>query len=187
MRIVFCAIWNYLRARGEYIVLERVNINCTELPPRTRRILRFNADHIWVSGTTSAHAENTQAELATITGLRNYLRARGEYSMGGRTTRIHVGTTSAHAENTQLPKSWMRNPRNYLRARGEYNAAWIVLLPIMELPPRTRRIPLSCGLSHGNCGTTSAHAENTPSAIMSDVVARNYLRARGEYKNANDC
>ena len=32
-------------------------------------------------GTTSAHAENTLSRVADIFGMRNYLRARGEYSL----------------------------------------------------------------------------------------------------------
>ena len=50
---------------------------------------------------------------------------------------------------------------NYLRVRGEYRAVGLVTLPIMELPPRTRRIQArktSCPIS---AGTTSAYAENT--------------------------
>ena len=52
----------------------------------------------------------------------------------------------------------------------------------MELPPRTRRIPIIGGVNCTIVGTTSAHAENTPPQSPLSASKRNYLRARGEYR-----
>ena len=70
---------NYLRARGEYLMVAKLTGGAWELPPRTRRIRpRLFARPI-AYGTTSAHAENTGCEQQTRRVQRNYLRARGEY------------------------------------------------------------------------------------------------------------
>ena len=50
-----------------------------------------------------------------------------------------------------------------------------------ELPPRTRRILLNRNGQQRGQGTTSAHAENTPSPPPENPAHQNYLRARGEY------
>ena len=50
---------NYLRARGEYKSPRGSGRRLRELPPRTRRIPHSNPPSVSVSGTTSAHAENT--------------------------------------------------------------------------------------------------------------------------------
>ena len=52
----------------------------------------------------------------------------------------------------------------------------------MELPPRTRRIPLSHSPPLSQVGTTSAYAENTRRISRPCPARRNYLRVRGEYK-----
>ena len=172
---------NYLRARGEYL----------------NRFPLWRAD----GGTTSAHAENTRRATGPRGGSWNYLRARGEYDLlqniinrirelPPRTRRIRLaglackpqrGTTSAHAENT--PPGFVTEPvqRNYLRARGEYSPEWYSRTIPRELPPRTRRIPAWAAWMIVRHGTTSAHAENTPSSVVSRVPPGNYLRARGEY------
>ena len=132
-----------------------------ELPPRTRRILiRGDSDENEL-GTTSAHAENTNPPHLKPSNKRNYLRARGEYSLvqslklfllelPPRTRRIpefedsekyDFGTTSAHAENTFPHLRMQHAPRNYLRARGEYTVFLSMAKNLWELPPRTRRIP----------------------------------------------
>ena len=78
----------------------------------------------------------------------------------------------------------MANPNgNYLRARGEYSGVFASLAWSVELPPRTRRIPLLANVPQLSHGTTSAHAENTLGFIGDDGVYRNYLRARGEYSS----
>ena len=51
--------------------------------------------------------------------------------------------------------------RNYLRVRGEYPLGIAKTLPIVELPPRARRIPGFAIHTVHNDGTTSACAENT--------------------------
>ena len=152
-----------------------------ELPPRTRRILFIAHALLLFLGTTSAHAENTSRRSGTGAAMRNYLRARGEYSanedawaddleLPPRTRRIHtvdnllghiIGTTSAHAENTSGNYRVEVNIRNYLRARGEYHDGTLMPMIFMELPPRTRRIPLFAFRDPRIRGTTSAHAENT--------------------------
>ena len=72
-----------------------------------------------------------------------------------------IGTTSAHAENTMglipaLVAAW-----NYLRTRGEYASPAAFHCHSMELPPHTRRIHFFSLDYLVDCGTTSAHAENT--------------------------
>ena len=52
---------------------------------------------------------------------------------------------------------------------------------VMELPPRTRRIPRVGVVSTGAVGTTSAYAENTAARQQQLGSVRNYLRVRGEY------
>ena len=70
---------------------------------------------------------------------------------------------------------------NYLRARGEYLIVWSVRWSPLELPPRTRRIPMLISGRLHPIRTTSAHAENTSSSRISPLGRWNYLRARGEY------
>ena len=174
--------WNYLRARGEYIILKRIHIDRAELPPRTRRILDKLLAAPPKGGTTSAHAENTWGEVGCQPLIGNYLRARGEYvssrslilfsrELPPRTRRILAArpvcavnhrTTSAHAENTRGRAWGPRYPRNYLRARGEYINNSPPNRIRSELPPRTRRIHQPYAGEFDSLGTTSAHAENTP-------------------------
>ena len=72
---------------------------------------------------------------------------------------------------------------NYLRVRGEYLVALLRTYPTLELPPRTRRIPL-VNLGHARPGgTTSAYAENTAQTHQPHHRRRNYLRVRGEYQS----
>ena len=70
---------NYLRVRGEYLLLPWVIWWPAELPPRARRI----RDKVYAAadgkGTTSACAENTPATGGSCTQNWNYLRVRGEY------------------------------------------------------------------------------------------------------------
>ena len=75
-------VWNYLRARGEYFTTKACHMIASELPPRTRRIQCEFVQLPRVFGTTSAHAENTTAQMGFLPVRRNYLRARGEYSTG---------------------------------------------------------------------------------------------------------
>ena len=72
---------NYLRARGEYLMVAKLTGGAWELPPRTRRIRpRLFARPI-AYGTTSAHAENTSVARGFGKDPWNYLRARGEYRL----------------------------------------------------------------------------------------------------------
>ena len=50
------------------------------------------------------------------------------------------GTTSACAENTGNRVGLARDHRNYLRVRGEYSVRFSTSRPMLELPPRARRI-----------------------------------------------
>ncbi len=115
---------NYLRARGEYLMSMTAARRMAELPPRTRRILQVRSGARFEARTTSAHAENTNANTCVGHSNVNYLRARGEYiqrcyhtkhlgELPPRTRRIlevkrpvreKPGTTSAHAENTFSPQ-----------------------------------------------------------------------------------
>ena len=75
--------------------------------------------------------------------------------------------------------------RNYLRVRGEYKPGVFLYAPIMELPPRARRILNLSSIGIVRPGTTSACAENTPRAIAGAQNTWNYLRVRGEYGNSS--
>ena len=132
--------WNYLRVRGEYLIISARCVKNWELPPRARRIRTSSTGQSRLLGTTSACAENTQACSYSGPAKWNYLRVRGEYSparhsvaqtreLPPRARRIHRpvefvqvrgGTTSACAENTLSPPSVPQPGRNYLRVRGEY-------------------------------------------------------------------
>ena len=91
------------------------------------------------------------------------------------------GTTSACAENTA--KTLITRPEggNYLRVRGEYSQPLLIASPIMELPPRARRIRIILENHTRKGGTTSACAENTLPLVLMGRQKRNYLRVRGEY------
>ena len=151
---------NYLRVRGEYMLLIDAGDVRWELPPRARRIHNRSARFIFSNGTTSACAENTHPEQSVQNPGRNYLRVRGEYGVGcvrwlqglelpPRARRILAkvecvmytgGTTSACAENTSTCGMTFFPTRNYLRVRGEYRPAQRHFRLRPELPPRARRI-----------------------------------------------
>ena len=84
-----CAIWNYLRVRGEYFTAFTQSGSCRELPPRARRIPTRENLIQQNRGTTSACAENTGGCLVLILHDGNYLRVRGEYR-SKHVTRTHV-------------------------------------------------------------------------------------------------
>ena len=158
-----------------------------ELPPRARRIHTVKGLACFPPGTTSACAENTPLTPAEVAAGGNYLRVRGEYGNSVKKTTVRLelpprarrilwnhqkprtcyGTTSACAENT------LHNPcgevagRNYLRVRGEYTTSSVVCQARSELPPRARRIPVSCNPAAQSSGTTSACAENTMVSFLS--------------------
>ena len=131
---------NYLRVRGEYWRKTLSYLFLVELPPRARRILYSTHGRMQMTGTTSAHAENTRGQYSGIIFLGNYLRVRGEYPILGllghlvrelppRARRIPIvanhcglggGTTSACAENTVGAFFLPTILGNYLRVRGEY-------------------------------------------------------------------
>ena len=52
--------WNYLRVRGEYKTVIKLEGEKMELPPRARRIQEASGTEIEINGTTSACAENTR-------------------------------------------------------------------------------------------------------------------------------
>ena len=79
--IVCQFLGNYLRVRGEYARCPSVANMKVELPPRARRIPPLARCRNRRSGTTSACAENTQANDCSVSKLRNYLRVRGEYHL----------------------------------------------------------------------------------------------------------
>ena len=56
---------NYLRVRGEYLLIIPIGKLLQELPPRARRILRRHIDGDTHAGTTSACAENTCCSTRT--------------------------------------------------------------------------------------------------------------------------
>ena len=74
-----CAIWNYLRVRGEYPFDWAIGRTPWELPPRARRIRFIIILAFPFRGTTSACAENTHSGSGRGDCLQNYLRVRGEY------------------------------------------------------------------------------------------------------------
>ena len=172
---------NYLRVRGEYILQKIVLLFCEELPPRARRILLDSGNLLIQPGTTSACAENT----GLPPGGRMVIpelppRARRIPAIDTREV-MPVGTTSACAENTRVWPWPGRCPGNYLRVRGEYWAASDNVLPLLELPPRARRIPIYRRRNTPSGGTTSACAENTRCEEYCAQSWWNYLRVRGEY------
>ena len=59
MMWIIISVRNYLRVRGEYIVLSSGMDLILELPPRTRRIHPRTVGVQKLRGTTSAYAENT--------------------------------------------------------------------------------------------------------------------------------
>ena len=95
------------------------------------------------------------------------------------------GTTSACAENTDKCACCAVGKRNYLRVRGEYVPSWPTNGPMLELPPRARRIRSSQGFLYSFFGTTSACAENTCYRSSRGGKQWNYLRVRGEYMASN--
>ena len=121
-----CAIWNYLRVRGEYPFDWAIGRTPWELPPRARRIRFIIILAFPFRGTTSACAENTHSGSGRGDCLQNYLRVRGEYTvvhwarcmaselpprarriLHGRGRGAYViGTTSACAENTPFSPSY---------------------------------------------------------------------------------
>ena len=81
--IAFCvsivACRNYLRVRGEYICGWSSCGTFRELPPRARRIPVSGPGGTYLTGTTSACAENTIQTCILSIPRWNYLRVRGEY------------------------------------------------------------------------------------------------------------
>ena len=74
--------WNYLRVRGEYVVICFTSGPGMELPPRARRIQEHLPQALLALGTTSACAENTFWGDGFTACEQNYLRVRGEYFHG---------------------------------------------------------------------------------------------------------
>ena len=146
--------------RGEYQLWRSLSCSPPELPPRARRILCKARAVISEIGTTSACAENTTLLVVTSPPPRNYLRVRGEYQPPGHLRHLLLelpprarripnrfrcgfiagGTTSACAENTVRLRDKNHKGGNYLRVRGEYAISSGLVKPLMELPPRARRI-----------------------------------------------
>ena len=186
-RVPLCVVrcWNYLRVRGEYSCRDRIHREYRELPPRARRIRFDTVGDFPQRGTTSACAENTNAGGVRLAVERNYLRVRGEYGVsclllisfwelpprarrilrGGEPEARAHGTTSACAENTPRESVTVSRPGNYLRVRGEYIKPLLPAVLQVELPPRARRIPAPGTDQWRTMGTTSACAENTPTAM----------------------
>ena len=167
--------------RGEYVLTLSPDSTHVELPPRARRILSGLVDACQGGGTTSACAENTYPSAPPAW-------SRGE--LPPRARRIQPdsnefgalwGTTSACAENTRNHPHPSPQSGNYLRVRGEYPHSAVVPIRWVELPPRARRILAGEAQRRTNQGTTSACAENTPTADTAPTLHRNYLRVRGEY------
>ena len=71
--------WNYLRVRGEYVIMRPGLKLIVELPPRARRIQNCRKKSLGFIGTTSACAENTGGHADSGDCRGNYLRVRGEY------------------------------------------------------------------------------------------------------------
>ena len=79
---ILAAVRNYLRVRGEYRFPRSNPADSPELPPRARRIRCRGWGLVCRPGTTSACAENTLDRPPVIHRPRNYLRVRGEYTLG---------------------------------------------------------------------------------------------------------
>ena len=65
--------------------------------------------------------------------------------------------------------------------RGEYFGSALLIVAVVELPPRARRILTKRQPQITDRGTTSACAENTRHALGIATPIWNYLRVRGEY------
>ena len=154
--------------RGEYIQPNPNHYGDPELPPRARRIPHKAVGQGFLSGTTSACAENTSFSKSAIAISRNYLRVRGEYREIGKEYTPQEGTTSACAENTGRRFPWQKPGRNYLRVRGEYTRTCPPTRSRSELPPRARRILAEFNPHSLQPGTTSACAENTQQLRITD-------------------
>ena len=76
---VLYSLRNYLRVRGEYVVVAWAEVSAVELPPRARRIPERHRKENHHAGTTSACAENTIGGRTPSCARGNYLRVRGEY------------------------------------------------------------------------------------------------------------
>ena len=176
---------NYLRIRGEERMAAGHDIDRAELPPHARRRARSKRSVIPASGITSACAEKSPAPSAGTKISRNYLRMRGEETVGHLNSPVsgelppHArrraagyanypageGITSACAEKRVAPAVMAVKPRNYLRMRGEEASKRARPWSILELPPHARR---RAGLLGGG-----------------DRYGGNYLRMSGEEPSAS--
>ena len=129
--------------------------------------------------TKAAKWHKTECEF--VAARNTALRPNTGLTTGNVGEELFAGTTSACAENTQTCGPALHMGRNYLRVRGEYVPSWPTNGPMLELPPRARRIRSSQGYLYSFFGTTSACAENTATAGKRGAFLRNYLRVRGEY------
>ncbi len=91
-----------------------------------------------------------------------------------------VGNTSACAEKRTATSYHSRSAWKYLRVRGEENGWAFTLKPVMEIPPRARRRAPLRGLCARCGGNTSACAEKRLRSGRRFLLARKYLRVRGE-------
>ena len=130
---------NYLRMRGEELLLDPDGETTEELPPHARRRGAVYAALTASHGITSACAEKRNVFHHVTADFGNYLRMRGEEGgeVGSRAVTEELppharrregqekplpgftGITSACAEKRWLPFFGAYGKRNYLRMRGE--------------------------------------------------------------------
>ena len=165
--------------RGEESALWSGPHHKMELPPHARRRESAGNAPATVLGITSACAEKSRVERATIQDRWNYLRMRGEevrpHNSVGRQKELppHArrraricgvpssirGITSACAEKSNIGGHGTRLTWNYLRMRGEEDSDAGAAVIRRELPPHARRRVQLVGGRAYMLGITSACAE----------------------------
>ena len=191
---------NYLRMRGEELLLDPDGETTEELPPHARRRAFPHCRPLAYTGITSACAEKSFCSIPTVRQPRNYLRMRGEER--GRKNHYRAslelppharrrdgflssvlmakGITSACAEKSGHRCQWWRPDWNYLRMRGEERRVIQLCDLEQELPPHARRRGACPPVQILRRGITSACAEKSGLPRGGHSNGRNYLRMRGE-------
>ena len=93
----------------------------------------------------------------------------------------HVGITPAHAGNTVSFLPTAADQWDHPRTRGEYDLRSGDNSRCKGSPPHTRGIPNVGAFSKIKLGITPAHAGNTIGSYLSQYLAKDHPRTRGEY------
>ena len=93
----------------------------------------------------------------------------------------HVGITPAHAGNTVSFLPTAADQWDHPRTRGEYRMSAHSPKSNWGSPPHTRGIRVIKELRPTWVGITPAHAGNTIGSYLSQYLAKDHPRTRGEY------